>query len=153
MTKSENNVPRRPGSRLFKASLSYFQRSRSKPESCQSPRKLEQPKSGGRKLLLLEEEANAAGSQLQSCLMRLPREIRDQIWTECLGNMEFSLNLKINNARMRLSRTAFPDLRVFNTPSPWPLHPVHRGLMCLPLTCRQMQVRESCTIRKFLTIL
>jgi hypothetical protein len=55
-------------------------------------------KAEGQELTLrLEEGADgrsvAAGSQLQSSLMRLPRELRDQIWKECLRGMEIGIDL------------------------------------------------------------
>lgn len=56
--------------------------------------------------LKLEREADPSKqSQPQSYLINLPREIRDQIWQECLGGMNIYLDLEVSG---RYSQASFP---------------------------------------------
>lgn len=73
-----------------------------------------------RALRLEEEVGGFARSQLQSSLLRLPREIRDQIWQECLDTLEIWLDLALQGR--------YRQVRTFRS----------KGLLSVPLSCRQM---------------
>jgi hypothetical protein len=81
-------------------------------------------KKGQSRTFRLEEEwltkTEIADSQIQSRLMMLPFEIRDQIWLYCLGGMAINLDIDIHRK----------NYRQFSTP--------HRGLLSVALCCRQM---------------
>lgn len=80
----------------------------------------------GQELTLRLEEGVSEGPgpsearrQLHSGLMRLPSEIRNQIWRECLGGMSLHLDLQFGHYRQ--VGTA-----------------IQNGLLSAALTCRQM---------------
>ncbi|KAE9374173.1 hypothetical protein N431DRAFT_212296 [Stipitochalara longipes BDJ] len=79
-------------------------------------------KEGQERTLWLEEQWNSktgnSKSQLQSRLMRLPFEIRHQIWQYCLGGSTIELKTYLHNY--------------------WRGREAPRGLLSVALSCRQM---------------
>lgn len=106
-----------------------------------SPPKMPQPlkkrstwRKVGKLLTFLESnegQANARGSQPQSQLMNLPREIKDCIWQECIGRRNIIMDIsRPEGLRQNTHLCQWKQLS-------------HRGLLSLPLSCRQGYVSQT----------
>ena len=112
------------------------------------PRKSDLPNTKRRRRLTLpspagSKELRTADQSQCNLLSKLPTEIRQLIWIECLGQMTF--HLEIRDRKLRHTRCCSP------TPASCNGCYRHRKgfqqdthLLSLPLTCRQMSVIGRC---------